>query len=45
MPGFAGQLSDQQIADLGKYLRTSWGNNAAPNISATMVGALRATAR
>ena len=26
MPGFASQLSDQQVADLANYLRSSWGN-------------------
>ena len=41
MPSFAGRLSDGQIADLTNYLRTSWGNRAAPNATATMVAAWR----
>ncbi len=27
MPSFADRLSDEQIADVASYLRTSWGNN------------------
>jgi mono/diheme cytochrome c family protein len=42
MPGFAAQLGDQQIADLSNYLRTSWGNAAAPNTTAAAVARLRA---
>lgn len=42
MPPFAGQLNDQQIADLANYVRTSWGNNATPNATAPMVAKLRA---
>ena len=42
MPSFAGRLSDQQIADLANYVRTSWGNRADPNASAGMVAAWRA---
>jgi mono/diheme cytochrome c family protein len=30
MPGFAWKLTDAQIADVGTYLRNSWGNRAAP---------------
>jgi mono/diheme cytochrome c family protein len=45
MPGFAGLLSDQQIADLTNYVRTSWGNGAAANSSAAMVARLRAPAK
>ncbi|HYN62147.1 MAG TPA: c-type cytochrome [Rubrivivax sp.] len=41
MPGFANQLSDQQIADLSNYVRSSWGNGAAPNTTAAMVARLR----
>jgi mono/diheme cytochrome c family protein len=43
MPSFAGRLSDGQVADLVNYVRTSWGNQAAPNASARMVAAWRAT--
>jgi mono/diheme cytochrome c family protein len=45
MPGFANQLSDQQVADLANYVRSSWGNGAAPNTSAAMVARARAAAR
>ena len=45
MPAFAGQLSDQQVADLANYLRTSWGNAAAPNTTAAMATRIRAQTR
>jgi len=41
MPGFAAQLSNQQIADLVNYLRASWGNNAPANASVTDIISLR----
>ena len=41
MPSFAPQLSNQQIADIANYVRTSWGNPAAPNATAAMVDKLR----
>jgi hypothetical protein len=44
MPSFAGRLSDEQIAELTNYVRTSWGNQAAPNATAEMIGAWRAVA-
>ena len=44
MPSFAGRLSDSQIADLANYVRTSWGNHAAPNATAGMVEAWRGIA-
>ena len=28
MPSFATQLTDQQVADIANYVRTSWGNKA-----------------
>ena len=43
MPSFAGQLNDQEIADIANYVRTSWGNGAAPNATAQMVAKLRGT--
>ncbi len=43
MPSFAGRLSNDEIANLANYVRTSWGNHAAPNASARMVAAWRAT--
>ncbi len=41
MPSFASQLNDQQIADIANYIRTSWGNTAAPNATASMAAKLR----
>lgn len=41
MPGFQSQLTDQQIAEIANYLRTSWGNMARPNATAAMVAKLR----
>ena len=41
MPAFAAQLSDQQIADLVNYLRSSWGNNVPANASAANIQKLR----
>ena len=41
MPSFAGGMSDQQIAELANYLRTSWGNSAAPDATGPMVARLR----
>jgi mono/diheme cytochrome c family protein len=44
MPGFAGMLTDQDIADITNYVRASWGNNAAvkatPGLVATWRGPL-----
>jgi mono/diheme cytochrome c family protein len=45
MPAFAGQLKDQQVADLANYLRTSWGNGAAANATAAMAARLRGATR
>jgi mono/diheme cytochrome c family protein len=42
MPSFAGRMSDQQIAALANYVRTSWGNTAAPDATSLMVATLRA---
>ena len=42
MPSFAGQLTNQQIADVANYVRTSWGNQAVPNATAEEVARLRA---
>jgi mono/diheme cytochrome c family protein len=43
MPAFNTRLTDQQVADVANYLRTSWGNNAAANATSRIVGALRAS--
>lgn len=44
MPSFAGRLDDQEVADLANYVRTSWGNTASADVTASMVAAWRATA-
>jgi len=41
MPAFANRLSDAQISDIANYIRTSWGNAAAPNATPAMVAKLR----
>ena len=43
MPSFSNRLNDKDIADLANYIRTSWGNTAAPNATAVAVAKLRAT--
>ena len=40
MPGYAKQMSDQEIADVTNYIRNSWGN-AAPLVSAAEVAKAR----
>ena len=42
MPAFNTQLTDQQVAEIANYVRTSWGNNAPPNATPGMVAKLRA---
>jgi len=44
MPSFAASLSDQQIADVANYVRTSWGNNATADAMPDDVMKLRAVA-
>ena len=41
MPGLAGDLSDQQTADVLSYIRNAWGN-AAPRVGAGQVAKIRA---
>jgi mono/diheme cytochrome c family protein len=41
MPGWATTFSDDKLADLLTYLRSSWGNTAAP-IKADEIAATRA---
>ena len=41
MPSFADQLTDQGVADIANYVRTSWGNGAPANATADMVRSLR----
>jgi len=40
MPGFAGKLSDKEVADLSDYMRATWG--AAAMVSEAQVKAVRA---
>ncbi len=42
MPSFATQLTDQQVAEIANYIRSSWGNKAPPNATSAMVGKMRA---
>jgi mono/diheme cytochrome c family protein len=37
MPSFETGLNNQQIADIVKYVRTSWGNTAIPDVTPSMV--------
>ena len=41
MPAFNTQLTDQQVAEIANYVRTSWGNTAPPNATSAMVAKLR----
>jgi mono/diheme cytochrome c family protein len=43
MPSFAGSLNDNDVAELANYVRTSWGNTAAPNATPSLVASWRAT--
>ncbi|QXI36555.1 cytochrome c [Pseudomonas xantholysinigenes] len=43
MPGFGWRLSDQQVADVVNFIRSSWGNQA-PAVDAGQVKALRKVA-
>jgi mono/diheme cytochrome c family protein len=43
MPSFAGSLGDGDVADLTNYLRTSFGNSAAPNATPDLVAAWRSS--
>jgi mono/diheme cytochrome c family protein len=42
MPGFAWRLSNEEIAQLLTFIRTSWGNQAS-GVSATEIGRVRGT--
>ena len=44
MPSFAWRLNDQQIADVLTYIRSNWGNQAAP-VATDRVTAIRARLR
>jgi mono/diheme cytochrome c family protein len=43
MPSFAGALSDQDVADIANYVRSSWGNKASANATPDLVAELRDT--
>jgi mono/diheme cytochrome c family protein len=42
MPGFAGRLSDEDVAQLATFVRSGWGNKA-PAVAAAQVRKIRAT--
>ncbi len=42
MPEFASRLSDQEILEIANYVRSSWGNGAAPNVTKSLVEKIRA---
>lgn len=42
MPAFGWRLSDQEVADVATFVRTSWGNTGAP-VSAGDVAKVRKT--
>ncbi len=41
MPSFAPMLSNQDVADIANYVRTTWGNKSAPDVTAGMVASWR----
>nr|WP_158785068.1 cytochrome c [Pantoea sp. BAV 3049] len=43
MPAFGWRLKDQQVADVVNFIRTSWGNTAKTQISASDVAKVRKT--
>lgn len=42
MPGFADRLSDQEVADIVTFIRSSWGNKGAPVDAATVASVRKA---
>ncbi len=42
MPSFKDKLTDQQVAEIANYIRTSWGNAAQPNVTPESVAKMRA---
>lgn len=42
MPAFAAKLTDDEIATIANYVRTSWGNSASANVTAAQVKKVRA---
>ena len=43
MPSFAGSLNDNDVAELANYVRTNWGNAAAPNATPAFAASWRST--
>jgi len=43
MPSFAGSLNDNDVAELANYVRTNWGNTAAPNATPALAASWRTT--
>jgi mono/diheme cytochrome c family protein len=43
MPSFAGSLNDNDVAELANYVRTNWGNTAAPNATSALAASWRTT--
>lgn len=43
MPSFAGSLSNNDVAELANYVRTNWGNAAAPNATPVLAASWRST--
>ncbi|MGB9098059.1 c-type cytochrome [Erwinia sp.] len=43
MPAFGWRLKDQQVADVVNFIRSSWGNNAKQQVSASDVADVRKT--
>ena len=43
MPSFAGSLNDNDVAELANYVRTNWGNTAAPNATPVLAASWRTT--
>jgi mono/diheme cytochrome c family protein len=41
MPSFGGSMDDRSVADVVNYVRTNWGNTAAPNATPKLVAAWR----
>jgi mono/diheme cytochrome c family protein len=42
MPAFGARLTDEEIASIANYVRTSWGNTASANVTAAQVKKARA---
>jgi mono/diheme cytochrome c family protein len=43
MPAFGWRLNDQQVADVVNFIRSSWGNSAKQQVSASDVAKVRKT--